>query len=236
MKITRLHSPSRNRAFTLVEMLIVITIIALLAALTLGGYTYAMRSSKRRVTTGTFEAIKLALERYNSEFGEFPQPAGSDQLAQFPPGQAMYDTAGAACLYQALTGDGYDKISGVTGASSTGAGSGGGSDGKTEGISEVKNKMFVEVPQTIFTRKGSVYILIDGFGHPFQYIKAATATNTQAAGGGGGGGGANNNNNPTTINSTYDLWSYSEDEVNTTKKSINSLTDPTLSTKWIKNW
>lgn len=235
MKITRLHSPSRTRAFTLVEMLIVITIIALLAALTLGGYTYAMRSSKRRVTTGTFEAIKLALERYNSEFGEFPQPASNNQLAQFPPGQSMYDTSGAACLYQALTGDGYDQISGVTGNNATGAGGGGSSsDGKTEGTSEVKNKMFVEVPQTIYTLKGSTYILIDGFGHPFQYAKAATTT--PAAGGGNNNNNNNNNNNATTINSTYDLWSYSEDEANTTKKSVNSLTDPTISTKWIKNW
>lgn len=229
MKITRLHPPFRTRAFTLVEMLIVVTIIALLAALTLGGYTYAMRSSKRRVTTGTFEAIKLALERYNSEFGEFPQPAGSKQMVQFPPGTTMYDTSGAACLYQALTGDGYDKIGGVS--SNAGGGSGGSSDGKTEGTSEIKNKMLVEVPQTIFTRKGSVYILIDGFGHPFQYLKAVPA-NANAA----GGGGAANNNTPTTINSTYDLWSYSEDELNTTKQSVDTMSDPKLSGKWIKNW
>lgn len=229
MKITRLHPPFRTRAFTLVEMLIVVTIIALLAALTLGGYTYAMRSSKRRVTTGTFEAIKLALERYNSEFGEFPQPAGGKQMVQFPPGQTAYDTTGAACLYQALTGDGYDKIGGV---SNNAGGSSGASDGKTEGTSEIKNKMLVEVPQTIFTRKGSVYILIDGFGHPFQYLKAAPA-NANAA---GGGGAANNNTTPTTINSTYDLWSYSEDELNTTKQSIDTISDPRLSGKWIKNW
>ncbi|MBB5031792.1 type II secretion system protein [Prosthecobacter vanneervenii] len=238
MKITRLHSPSRNRAFTLVEMLIVVTIIALLAALTLGGYTYAMRSSKRRVTTGTFEAIKLALERYNSEFGEFPQPASTNQLAQFTPGRTMYDISGASCLYQALTGDGFDQISGAAknAGATPGGGGGGKSDGKTEGTAEITNKMLVEIPQTIFTKKGAAYILIDGFGHPFQYLKAAPATTNTNGGGSGGSGGSNNANNATTINSTYDLWSYSEDEVNTTKQSINSLADPNISKKWIKNW
>ncbi len=228
MKSTLFKSSSRKRGFTLVEMLIVITIIAMLAALTMGGYTYAMRSSKRRTTTGTFEAIKLALERYNTEFAEFPAPVGSNQMVQFPPGTTAYDVSGAACLYQALTGDGYDQINGVT---STGAGGAAGtSDGKTEGAGELKNKLFVEVPQTIFTRKGSTYVLIDAFGHPFQYIKAAVQAAAPA------GGGAATPVTATTVNSTYDLWSYSEDETNTVKKSIDSLKEPAVALKWIKNW
>ena len=233
MKSTRLLFPSGTRAFTLVEMLIVITLISMLAALTLGGYTFAMRSSKRRTTTGTFEAIKLALERYSAEFGEYPQPAGANQMVQFPPGQAVYDTSGASCLYQALTGDGYDQINGVTSSSSSSSGSGSGvsSDGKIEGTAEIKNKMFVEVPQTIFTKKGSTYILIDGFGHPFQYLKAAVSTTATGATGSSG-----STTTATTVNSTYDLWSYLEDEKNTTKKSIDTLKDPTLSVKWLKNW
>ncbi|MDI1311559.1 type II secretion system protein [Prosthecobacter sp.] len=234
MKTTRFASHSRTRAFTLVEMLIVVTIISMLAALTLGGYTFAMRSSKRRLTTGTFEAIKLALERYSTEFGEYPQPAGSNQMVQFPPGVSTYDTSGASCLYQALTGDGYDQIKGVTSASSdsSGGGSGASSDGKVEGLSEIKNKMLVEIPQTIYTRKGSTYIIIDGFGHPFQYLKAAIP----AAVNGANGTNTNTDTAPTTINTTYDLWSYSEDEQNTTKQSISTLNDPTVSVKWIKNW
>ena len=230
MKSTRLSFHSRMRAFTLVEMLIVVTIISMLAALTMGGYTFAMRSSKRRLTTGTFEAIKLALERYNTEFGEYPQPANSNQMVQFPPGVGTYDTSGASCLYQALTGDGYDQIKGVTG--DAGGGSGGSSDGKVEGVAEIKNKMFVEIPQTIFTRRGTTFMLIDGFGHPFQYLKAAIPTTPTGSGSGSG----SSTTTPTTINSTYDLWSYSEDEVNTTKQSISTLTDPTISVKWIKNW
>jgi prepilin-type N-terminal cleavage/methylation domain-containing protein len=222
MKLTSFRFNSR--AFTLVEMLIVITIIAILAALTMGGYTYAMRSSKRRVTTGTFEAIKLALDRYNTEFGEYPETAGSGTTAQFPPG-LNYDISGAACLYQALTGDGFDQIKGVansSGSSSAAAAS----DGKIEGAAELKNSMLPDAPQTIWTKKNANYIIIDGFGHPFQYVKASVTTATGAGGG----------STPTTINSTYDLWSYSEDELNTTKKSSDTIKDPNISIKWIKNW
>ena len=226
MTLTRFRFNSR--AFTLVEMLIVITIIAILASLTMGAYTYAMRSSKRRTTTGTFEAIKLALDRYEAEFGEFPEPAGKDQMVEFLAGKS-YDTSGAACLYQALTGDGYDQIKGVsspTGSDSSSAAS----DGKTEGTAEIKNMMLVEVPRTIWTLKNGHYIIIDAFGRPFQYIKAAAATGTT-----GGTGGASTPT-ATTINSTYDLWSYSEDEVNIMKKSIDTQATPAVSVKWIKNW
>ncbi len=219
MKLT--HFRFNSRAFTLVEMLIVVSIIALLAALTMGGYTYAMRSSKRRVTTGTFEAIKLSLERYNSEFGEYPEPSGDAQMVEIIPGKT-YDTSGAACLYQALTGDGYDQIKGADASASDEAPAQ--SDGKTEGTAEIAKMMLVEVPRTIWTMKNSRYFLIDGFGRPFQYIKAALPA---AVG---------ETPEAITINSTYDLWSYSEDEVNTTLKSIDTLDKATASIKWIKNW
>ncbi len=227
MKLTRFRFNSR--AFTLVEMLIVITIIALLASLTMGAYSYAMRSSKRRITTGTFEAIKLALDRYNTEFGEFPEPASKDQMAEIIPGK-FYDTSGAACLYQALTGDGYDQIKGVSSPSGSDKSSAG-SDGKTEGTDEIKNMMLVEVPRTIWTAKNNRYIIIDAFGRPFQYIKAASSTAT-----GSGSSSSSSSSAATTINSTYDLWSYAEDEVNITMKSIDTLKDARLSIKWIKNW
>ena len=229
MKSTRFKIRSHARAFTLVEMLIVVTLIALLAALTLGAYTYAMRSSKRRVTTGTFETIKLALERYNVEFGEYPQPNGSGQMVQFPPGKYPYDVSGASCLYQALTGDGFDQIRGVTSGSGSGS-AGGSSDGKVEGAAEVKNKMLVDIPQTIYMKKGATYILVDGFGHPFQYVKAAIAT-TPAA-----GGAAAAAPTPISINATYDLWSYAEDDANASVKSISALNSPQVSVRWIKNW
>jgi prepilin-type N-terminal cleavage/methylation domain-containing protein len=200
-----------TKAFTLVEMLIVLSIIALLASLTLGGYTYAMRSSKRRLTTGTFEAVKSALEDYRTEFGEHPEPKNIGTMVEFLPNKS-YDVSGASCLYQALTGDGFDQIKDVTAGDSQTSGA---SDGKTEGA-EIQNMVMKEMPQTMWRRMGSIFVLIDGFARPFQYIKATSS-------------------NP-TVNSTYDLWSYGEDEVNITQKSFQTLQDQTIATKWVKNW
>lgn len=223
----------RTGAFTLVEMLIVISIIAMLAAMTMGGYTYAMRSSKRRVTTGTFEAIKLAMERYNTEFGEYPEPASKDQMVEFVPGK-KYDVSGAACLYQALTGDGFDQIKGVSTPSGSDKSSAT-SDGKIEGTNEIRNKMLAEIPQTIWRKQNGNYVIIDGFARPFQYMKATTSSPTAGAG-------ASANSTSTTINSTYDLWSYAEDDVNITQKSIDTQQSgkssgaTNISAKWVKNW
>lgn len=218
MKVA-IHS-SRSRGFTLVEMLVVISIIAVLAALTMGGFTYAMRGSREKTTRGTFEAVNAALDTYKAEFGEFPEPAESGQTVEFLPGKS-YDISGAACLYQALSGDGFDKIKGIT---STGDDAKATSDGKTEGDAEVKNVTLREMPQTMYILKNGTYVLVDGFGRPFQYVKAAAPV---------AGGDAPE---ALTINATYDLWSYSHDEVNTTKKSIDTLDNPNIALKWIKNW
>jgi hypothetical protein len=45
------------------------------------------------------------------------------------------------------------------------------------------------------------FLLVDGFGRPFQYVKAALPA---AVG--------ETKIRSITINSTYDLWSYAEDE------------------------
>ena len=210
-RLQTLHRP-KPAGFTLAEMLIVVTIIGLLAALTLQGYTYAMKASKRRVTEASITAIQSSLERYFDQYGEYPQPASEDETLAVMPTK-VYNVAGARCLYQALTGDGYDAIlGGDNGAEGTGK-----SDGNFQ---DEEITLFKDMPPAMWRVIQDNYLLVDGFSRPFQYVKATSDPTADA----------------TTINPTYDLWSFAEDESNITSTSIESLEAPALSAKWIKNW
>lgn len=213
------HSRKLARAgFTVIELLVVITIIALLFALTIGGFTYAQKSSARSRTTAAMSAMKSALDRYNNEFGEYPAPQNpADGIAI---GNKTYQVGAAAMLYQALSGDGYDSIMLAQTPSNAGPAA---SDGSLE-ANESKNVMFTDMPKEFWINRDGRYFMADGFGRPFQYEKAVPLTGGQAA---------------TTINSTYDLWSYGDDEENTSARSIETVSPGTVkdaSQRWIKNW
>lgn len=204
--------------FTVIELLVVITIIALLFALTVGGYTYAQRSAARNRTTVAMNAIKSGLERYFNEFGEYPTPQNpEDSIAVGP---RTYRVGGAAMLYQALSGDGYDAIQMATTPTNAGEAM---SNGSLE-EQESKNVMLTDMPKEIWVKKDGRFYMVDGFGNPFQYEKAKQAVS---------------GSDPSTVNTTYDLWSYGEDEENTSALSTDTLTAGTVkdaSQKWVKNW
>ena len=204
MKITR-----KGHGFTLMEMLVVISIIALLAALVIGSGNSG--SARRNVTQSTKQAIEAALERYKIEHGEYPEPVNADETTEIMPGQ-VYRIGAARCLYQALRGDGNDAIQGA-GRAEKGEPQ---SDGRVS-TDEIKNVFMADMPETLWRKVGSSYILVDAFGHPFQYIKA-------------------DSDKQNTINSSYDLWSYAEDDKNVMAKSKETEVNASLGVKWIKNW
>ena len=216
------HLPKARRdAFTLIELITVVTIIALLFSLVVGGFTFADRFSKRSKTEVTKKAISSGLENYSNEFGGYPEPVSSGATTTIA--KKDYIVGGAACLYQAMSGDGFNQIKDATGKG------GPASDGNLDDF-EAKNVMLKDMPKELWAKTDSFYYIIDGFGHPFRYIKAAP---TQ---------GATPSQPPpaaTTINrGTYDIWSYAEDEKNLKASSLESLTGSvqTASRKWIKNW
>ena len=61
-----------RRAFTLVEILTVIVIISILAALVTVAVAGAMRAGKRAAIATEMSQIAMALEQYKNEFGEYP--------------------------------------------------------------------------------------------------------------------------------------------------------------------
>jgi len=70
-------SISRNRkspkAFTLVELLVVITIIAILAALVLNTAGFVQRKAARSRAESEIKALEAALESYKADMGDYPQ-------------------------------------------------------------------------------------------------------------------------------------------------------------------
>lgn len=199
----------KGHGFTLMELLVVICILALLATLVLKSGSPV--SSKRQVTQSTRQTVEAALESYHARFGEYPEPVNADETAEIMPGK-VYRIGAAKCLYQALRGDGYDAIKGAISADKGESQS----DGKVS-ADEIKNVIMPDMPEGMWRKVGGSYILVDSFGRPFQYIKADNAKKN-------------------TLNSTYDLWSYADDEKNVMSKSKDTEANASLGAKWIKNW
>ena len=206
--------------FTLIELMVVIAIMALLASLTMMGFGYANRAAKRNLSQGFHRAIESGLERYFTDNGEYPEPKADGAPAEF--GGKSYPTGSAQMLYQAMSGDGNSaiKIASGGGTASNGFMTGSLSD---KAIGEQK---MTDMPKEMWTKLGnSIYILIDGFGHPFQYTKGPKATRP----------GEKANPNQVSINNTYDLWSFGEDDINTRSVTLSDKKGQ-QSAKWIKNW
>ena len=68
------------RGFTLVELLVVITIIGVLAGLATGAAMYARITVVQMLTKAQMTQMEMALEKYKQEYGEYP-PMLSDRAA-----------------------------------------------------------------------------------------------------------------------------------------------------------
>jgi len=76
MKLTPHDALRPARGFTLIEMLVVISIITILAGLVLGALGTARRISKEHATEATLILLKGALERYEEDFQDYPPSEG----------------------------------------------------------------------------------------------------------------------------------------------------------------
>ncbi len=65
-----------RRKFTLIEILIVIGIIGLLAALSFGAYTFAMNKSRESATKALLKRVEAGLESCKTKYGYYP-PSGT---------------------------------------------------------------------------------------------------------------------------------------------------------------
>lgn len=216
MRISSIRSNQHTSGFTLLELLIVISIMALLASLTMMGFSSAQINSSRNRTSAFHRAIMSGLEAYHSDNGEYPEPRGSSQRVSF--GTKDYDIGGALMLYQALSGDGNNEIK----SDNTNTRSSNGIIDNDQEIAEIKLK---EMPKEMSKQTPNGWMIMDGFGHPFQYTYPKRAA-----------GEPQGTPSSNTINTTYDLWSYADDDKHTNETGISAKQDVKIAGKWIKNW
>src|SRR5436190_11068310 len=99
-----------RRAFTLIELLIVISIIIVLAGLILSTVSYVQKKGERARAEAEIAAMSAALESYKADNGIYPRNADTDALASNSdpaggdPTQAAFPNA-SLYLYKELSGD-----------------------------------------------------------------------------------------------------------------------------------
>jgi prepilin-type N-terminal cleavage/methylation domain-containing protein len=108
----------RGMAFTLVELLVVMGIIAILAAVVIAGISSALRFAKRTKANATAVQIQTAMQNYYAEYGVYPTQANFPAAA----GDAYYTgTVASAAGWQNLMYALCGNINPLTGAPKTGA-------------------------------------------------------------------------------------------------------------------
>ena len=113
-----LHPPRPTRAFTLIELLIVISIIALLAALTFPAVRGAKLSVMRARARSEMTQIETAIERYKDRLGYYPP----DNPGTWAMNQLYYELLGTTNIgtaYVTLDGSSQIKASDLGGAFGT---------------------------------------------------------------------------------------------------------------------
>ncbi len=150
-QIQRQRTSKGRRAFTMIELLVVIMIIAVLAALVSQVASGAARQSKRKKAQGQIQALQEGLEQYKLEYGNYPRPVGGslDPIDQ------------AKMLYQALSGDGTNMIDGVQPTASTGEV---GKDGKV-----ILDALFAGSKKSSFVHED--FYVMDPWRQPYNYVR-----------------------------------------------------------------
>ncbi len=184
-RILRSHT-RHTRGFTLIELLVVIALISMLATFTVIGVQSQMKRSRLSDTGTRLKMVENLLEDFKTANGEYPEPVAWDRMGEGKFG-GSYRVGGAACLYQAITGDGTSEINGFTSAD----GKSGSSTGEFGSTGPIYLKDFGGKKDTYVHLSGDSWIVIDTFGNPFQYRKYDKKLDAEF-----------NNEG------TFDLWSY----------------------------
>ncbi len=195
-----------RRAFTLVEMLVVMVIIAILAGLILSGAGYAQKTAAKKRAASEIVAMEAALESYKGDNGIYPQTDVTDDLDPRAKGDPITYKTASLTLYRALSGDrNLDrKVTDEDGELDID-----GSSLSPPPSPSTAPKQYMEFNPNMLEPSGgtdTVTALLDPFGSSYGY---STAFQTSSSKG---------------YNPTFDLWSTS------------GKTATADSPQWITNW
>ena len=177
--------PIARHAFTLVEVLAVMSIIALLAAMVFAGAGMMHDKAGRHRAEAEIAAFSMQLEAFKADNGSYPRSlpnSTANEADQLDARAGQLPTAAASLvLYTSLSGDGYLNRSISLGA-----------------------KQYMEFRPNQLLPRGqqatTVTALVDPWGNPYgystAYLSIVEKTGTPPPGGSSGG-----------YNPTYDLWS-----------------------------
>lgn len=142
---------SKKYGFTLVELLIVIAIIGVLAAMLTPMISSANKKALATTSKVLFTGMASALERYNDEYGYFPVFLGDENRTR----TNLNDEKNAESLIKALTGK----------------------DAEGKKLSETDRRDFNRKSRNFFSfkphdiiNKDGTWKIVDSFGNPNIYI------------------------------------------------------------------
>ena len=173
-------------AFTLIELMAVITIIVILAGLVVGGLGFVTERQAKEKAKVQMALLSKALEEYKLDMGTYP-PTGNIASVSKPGGT----NNSAVSLYQALFKDGYDYTSAATPPANW----------------TKATKIYLPDLDPTTTKQGWVTTsptmptgnlpVLDPWGNQYCYRTAMPATGTTP--------------NAATQNPDFDLWSMGKD-------------------------